>query len=426
MKTEYKNDLGVSRLIFELDGAYEEDYRSRMILSNRVPGILPCVIGRVDERTRFCFEITGTRALKEELAERPAGMPLIQNLITSLLQAREGCAAYLIPAMNILLDPEYIFMSGDTFSFCFLPAWERDFAEAFHELTGALLERVDYEDQKAVELVYELRGKTKGNYSIQRIIQDLSDVGTLTGEEREEGDSPGLDEDIPAANEMTAETPPGKAGKIRILRYVLCAALVILIVARVSAYGFREELLPVAVGLVIFAAIAFFMIDKVRDKLAKRRDQRKENPASAAYPEEARGEEESDAEPVDEVFRDDYEDELGDEDPATTFLRRDDLQPRLTLRAENSIDSLSVTGSPFLVGSSEKQSDGLVLSPAVSRSHARIDQIAGAFFLEDLSSKNGTFYNGERLMEHERVELRHGDHIVFGDRNFTVVTRFRG
>ena len=38
--------------------------------------------------------------------------------------------------MNILLDPEYIFMSGDTFSFCFLPAWERDFAEAFHEKIG--------------------------------------------------------------------------------------------------------------------------------------------------------------------------------------------------------------------------------------------------------------------------------------------------
>jgi|GEM_PF-1274558 len=424
MKTEYKNDLGVSRLIFELDGAYEEDYRSRMILSNRVPGILPCVIGRVDERTRFCFEITGTRALKEELAERPAGMPLIQNLITSLLQAREGCAAYLIPAMNILLDPEYIFMSGDTFSFCFLPAWERDFAEAFHELTGALLERVDYEDQKAVELVYELRGKTKGNYSIQRIIEDLSESGMAVEEKEDEAPDP--DEDFTDTNEMATEMPPGKAGKGRILRYILCAALGILIVARVRAYGFREEYLPVAVGLVIFAAIAFFMIDKVRGKLAKARDQRKENPAAAAYPEEARREKESGEEPMDEVFRDDYEDELGDEDPATTFLRRDDLQPRLTLRAENSIDSLSVTGSPFLVGSSEKQADGLVLSPAVSRSHARIDQIAGAFFLEDLSSKNGTFYNGERLMEHERVELRHGDHIVFGDRNFTVVTRFRG
>src|SRR5258708_5482318 len=49
---------------------------------------------------------------------------------------------------------------------------------------------------------------------------------------------------------------------------------------------------------------------------------------------------------------------------------------------------------------------------AVSRRHAQIDCESGSYFVQDLSSNNGTFLNGQRI--HERVPLRSGDHLTIG------------
>lgn len=50
--------------------------------------------------------------------------------------------------------------------------------------------------------------------------------------------------------------------------------------------------------------------------------------------------------------------------------------------------------------------------PAVSRRHARFEQRAGVWWLQDLGSKNGTFVNG-RPLDGGEVTLGDGDDIVF-------------
>ena len=56
--------------------------------------------------------------------------------------------------------------------------------------------------------------------------------------------------------------------------------------------------------------------------------------------------------------------------------------------------------------------DIVIPSHTVSRQHARITRIDDAYYLEDLSSLNGTFVNGERVSE--RV-LQDGDELRVGD-----------
>jgi hypothetical protein len=51
--------------------------------------------------------------------------------------------------------------------------------------------------------------------------------------------------------------------------------------------------------------------------------------------------------------------------------------------------------------------------PAVSRRHARVLHDASGVWVEDLGSTNGTFVNGDRLLERHR--LRDGDELKFGD-----------
>jgi len=54
-------------------------------------------------------------------------------------------------------------------------------------------------------------------------------------------------------------------------------------------------------------------------------------------------------------------------------------------------------------------------APSVSRRHAQILMRKGEWLLEDLGSTNGTRVNDRRLGKDERVALRHGDEVHFGE-----------
>jgi len=60
-------------------------------------------------------------------------------------------------------------------------------------------------------------------------------------------------------------------------------------------------------------------------------------------------------------------------------------------------------------------------SPSVSRRHAQVIHRQGTYLLVDLRSTNGTYVNAKRLAADERVPLRHGDQVRFGDVSLAFV-----
>jgi len=73
--------------------------------------------------------------------------------------------------------------------------------------------------------------------------------------------------------------------------------------------------------------------------------------------------------------------------------------------------------TPFTVGR-KVDKDLVIADPRVSRDHAQIMQEGQEFFIEDLSSKHGTFVNGERI---QRQKLERGDRMEFGARDSAYV-----
>jgi pSer/pThr/pTyr-binding forkhead associated (FHA) protein len=61
---------------------------------------------------------------------------------------------------------------------------------------------------------------------------------------------------------------------------------------------------------------------------------------------------------------------------------------------------------------------------AISSEHARLELDAGKFMLRDLGSTNGTYVNGQRIVE--AIALSGGDSIRMGSTTFTFVTRESG
>lgn len=79
--------------------------------------------------------------------------------------------------------------------------------------------------------------------------------------------------------------------------------------------------------------------------------------------------------------------------------------------------AFGIDGSVLLGRSLE--CDIAVVSPHVSRRHARLDLQSDDLYIEDLGSSNGTVVNGRRL--HGRSRLQHADEVRFHDIVFRVV-----
>lgn len=79
-------------------------------------------------------------------------------------------------------------------------------------------------------------------------------------------------------------------------------------------------------------------------------------------------------------------------------------------------------GSMNLLGRSVAQ-DIQVLDPQVSRRHAALTWVDGAFWLQDRSSQNGTYLNGKRIFG--PLRLCDGDRIQIGDSDLLFSDRFK-
>ncbi len=75
-----------------------------------------------------------------------------------------------------------------------------------------------------------------------------------------------------------------------------------------------------------------------------------------------------------------------------------------------------------LLGRSE-QAHLSIGDPKVTQRHALLEKEEGAFFLEDLGSRNGTFVNGVKI---ERTELKNGDELRLGDTLLVFTTKAGG
>jgi len=90
-----------------------------------------------------------------------------------------------------------------------------------------------------------------------------------------------------------------------------------------------------------------------------------------------------------------------------------------TLSAETGpLAGLSFGVDRSLVLGRSLESDIAVVSPHVSRQHARLDLDAGQLMIEDLGSSNGTVVNGRAMKG--RCALQHDDEIRFHDIVFRV------
>lgn len=157
MKMDYRRDLQHNYLVAETEDD-TDTYIIRMITENQIPGLLSCECRRMDQKKLYYYDITSRYSLAEKCRyKKIKGMEvllLVQGLLQTLIVSEE----YLIPAKQICLDWNYIYLDPADSQpfFCCLPSEEKEPEQGMKELLEELLPQLDHQENEGVSVVYEL------------------------------------------------------------------------------------------------------------------------------------------------------------------------------------------------------------------------------------------------------------------------------
>lgn len=171
MKVKYEKELNKVCLHIDLPQAYEEDYQIHMLKENDIPCLLDITGCGIDGRSRYSYTVTGMISMKTMFEESPIKRDDMILFVNNLMEAVKSLRRYMLNPDGLLLYPEFMFYSADTWHFCYLPARKRPLCEAFHVITEYFVKKLDYEETEGILLAYELhKASLQENYDLEKIM----------------------------------------------------------------------------------------------------------------------------------------------------------------------------------------------------------------------------------------------------------------
>ena len=108
MQIDYKRDLNHTYVILQEEKEPDTaSYQIRMLLTNAIPGLLDCKIGKMDDKTLFYYEVTSRQSLQSVFEQRSIGAEALRKLFEQLLDLLEELEQYLL-AQDGLVLMEYL------------------------------------------------------------------------------------------------------------------------------------------------------------------------------------------------------------------------------------------------------------------------------------------------------------------------------
>lgn len=149
-----------------------EDYRTKMLLENRIPGLLPVTHRLINGESRYYYEINSLQSLDRLFAKTEIRYDVLRRLLLGCVSLFERLEEYLLDGTQIIIKPDLIYIDVekmDPYFVCY-PDYEGDVRMNFMEFIDELLTRIDHTDEHAVMLGYQIYRYTRNpNYVISEI-----------------------------------------------------------------------------------------------------------------------------------------------------------------------------------------------------------------------------------------------------------------
>ena len=377
----------------EVKSGFEE----QMLKKNDVPHILPFYTLELNGSTQFWYNISGVRSFRDIVISEGVSLVLLHSLFSAVRDAYRSMSKYLIGDEHLFINEDALFFECKKDSYtakvCYCPIPHEDACEQLGELMRFVIGEVDHSRSDITKLCYELNAITEREhfsfYDLMDRLQQEYDIDDRI-------ERAGIDASMYDFSNADSCTQHGVRPAAPIDRSAR---------RHEKAEGSAgDEPVPPAIQK------KPTLMEKLKAKLKSR------------LPGFMTGREPFLPEKRD--FCDIEFDAIPETEGATVLLSEDRLGCRGKLIYESGgrgCTDIEVSKNPFSIGSKSGGNDVVLHSEAVSRYHARITKRDGAYFLQDLNSKNGTFVNGELLPYNEQHRLQRMDVVSFADVVYRVV-----
>lgn len=438
------------------------DYRTKMLLENHIPGLLPVTHRQVNGESKFYYEINSLQSLNRLYDKSEIRYDDLTRLLSGCVHLFDRLEEYLLDGAQIIIKSELIYVDVEKMEpyFVCYPEYEGDVRLSFMEFIDEILTKIDHTDERAVMLGYQIYRYTRNpnyvmseigkmmEYVIVNIAQKkgqatgtfAEDCLSVTGQVEKDlifDKSSNVSSHFYEVQEEESEKHTEKettqqkkyiadlVGGIFCVFIVLCASTILLgarVFHSIQLNRDNEFYLYGAAGMAAAAAILFFSC------FLKKRKQEKitvSTKIDADCSEEDIENQYAYFSPAPNIQRDDtkvkysrspYPSSCGE----TMYLGADVMEERMLCGRLNGKEvHISLDRLPMTVGKLASVSDLVLDDTAVSKMHARFEEHDGKIYLCDLNSTNGTVHNGVMLEVNQSVALEPGDKLRFGRTCFT-------
>ncbi len=448
MEHRYYRDLKHSYAIVDV----KEDentpgyrYQLKVLEGKRVKKLLPCSLRQINDDSFLYYDVTSMMSLEDRFSVKKMNYEQVRALLTDMKNMLESMSEFLLGEEGIIFEVGSVFtgLSSNEFGFMFFPYSDEN--PGFAEFCEELLEYVDYEDDRASALIYELceRAKEEGAM-ILSVIDDVlgiypeTDKGEAVEEVKETYEEDAFDytyeeqEEVPepAVRSRMKMSKEVLGGKTQLLFSLLFACVIgaVTYIRMNFILSEEENLLSMGVMLVsgITGVVAFISgtrgIRKAKEEYRNGKKHESRDDYSDDYDDEDYAYEDVYRSPIkitssfkteDSIVKNDERvSKNGDE----TMVLECDEDENMTLYSRN-LDKtvrISLDKLPVVIGKMEGCVDKIISDMSVSRIHCKFVNDGKRVAIMDLGSTNGTFKNGVRLSPKEKNYIEEGDEIKIG------------
>ena len=427
-----------------------------MLLTNAIPGLLDCKIGKMDDKTLFYYEVTSRQSLQSVFEQRSIGAEVLRKLFEQLLDLLEELGQYLLVPDGLVLQPELVFADAnlENFSFCYLPGKQGHtgcFQKQIRELMEYLLPKLDHQEQDAVVLGYGLYREISAEiFSVETIQALLYQTGKekketteQEGKERSREENPPVqmeemrweEREAEAAAEnffVEAEEEKDEGNWKNIVEAVICIGFLggVLALRWTQAETVWYLVLGGAAAVVGIVSLALELFSEYQNRKGLKQKDGTWNPQSDTEQQGWRRDSSVEKEKIWEKNEEQENRKMhslmeleGQEEDLfgkTELLTSPEDEGRAYLIPIDPIDLplIPIERGSTLIGKLSAAADVILPYRTVSRLHAKLVSTEEGDYLLDLNSRNGTTVNGVPLMGETKRKLEDGDDISFAGKKY--------
>lgn len=354
MQAEYRKEQADTWLWILRERGESVDYAEKMLQYNPGEGRLEFLKRQENGQEYYCYKITGRKALNGIYAMMSIGERQVRSVLCQIFKIMDDAKEYLLSENDFLLLPNYIFASLPKMEIelCYVPGYAVPLKEQMEGLFEYLLNRVDYEDKRAVELLYDcymLCVRAQGGIKEIRERIEREPEEKSEKEEPHDGIEDGELKEI--AEEGWQEAKEGRQEEKMIAESP--GSYVTWLTDRFFHRKKKEALL---------------VADQREAYHAERKPERSEMSEEKALTER------------------------------TVLLSVAGQREEAQLLNEETGEVVFLTKFPFYIGSVGKYADYVLSQSGVSRIHCCINKKEEGYYLSDLNSTNGTYLDGKEVL----------------------------